>query len=194
MWERVEADGQPEAVGLAVHPFHGASGSSGSAGSGSADEDGADPVGAAGGAGRASGSSGSTRTRPGCLLAASGALLVALFAIAYAVVGGAGPDRTGQPAGSGTSAVGGAGPNGTGQPTDAAVPAGGTCMVVTARDVQVFTSAMTEEVSTIWRRGTKFWAYRDGSVQSRYRTVLRTRRDGWVTSDSRYIDPATGCP
>ncbi|MFI0797203.1 hypothetical protein ACH4OY_31690 [Micromonospora rubida] len=167
------------------------SGSSGSAGSGSADEDGADPVGAAGGAGRASGS---TRTRPGRLLAAGGALLVALLAIAYAVVGGAGPDRTGQPAGSGTSAVGGAGPNGTGQPTDSAVPAGGTCMVVTARDVQVFTSAMTEEVSTIWRRGTKFWAYRDGSVQSRYRTVLRTGRDGWVTSDSRYIDPATGCP
>ncbi|MFE7871426.1 helix-turn-helix domain-containing protein [Micromonospora humida] len=164
-----------------------------------ADGDVADRIDATDGPG-ASPTSGPARTRWGRLLVAVGCLLVALIAVAafgYAVGSGTGSDRADQRAGSDPSPVR-AGPGGTGQPADSTGPAagvvGGTCMAVSARDVRVFTSARADEVWTTWRRGMKFWVDRDASSQYRYRTVLRSGRHAWVTSDSRYIEPATGCP
>jgi hypothetical protein len=70
---------------------------------------------------------------------------------------------------------------------------GGTCEAVTARDVRVFSSPTGDEVWTTWPRGTKFWVDHDAGSATRYRTVLRNGRHGWVTNDARYIEPSTGC-
>jgi hypothetical protein len=85
----------------------------------------------------------------------------------------------------------------TGQGSAPTAPAvgilGGTCMAVTARDVRVFTSVSGDEPWTRWGRGTRFWVDRDAGSPHRYRTVLRNGRHGWVTTDHRYVQPATGC-
>ncbi|QDY11126.1 hypothetical protein FJK98_31565 [Micromonospora sp. HM134] len=178
---------------------HAARGPNSTDGSHTADGDAAERIGATDGP-EASPTSGSARTRWGRLLVVGGGLLVTLIVVAafgYAVGSGTGSDRADQRAGSDPSPIN-AGPGGTGQPGDSTAPAagvvGGTCMAVRARDVRVFTSARADEVWTTWRRGMKFWVDRDASSQYRYRTVLRSGRHAWVTSDSRYIEPATGCP
>ncbi|GIJ64080.1 hypothetical protein [Virgisporangium aurantiacum] len=114
--------------------------------------------------------------------AAAGVALLVLMLAAYAVV------RT-------TGLIGGN--DALARPADSTAPAvgivGGTCMVVTARDVRVFTSASADEPWTTWARGTSFWVDRDAGSTSRYRTTLGNGRHGWVTTDHRYVQPATTC-
>jgi hypothetical protein len=67
------------------------------------------------------------------------------------------------------------------------------CMQVVARNTRVFVAQDSKETWTTWTTGTKFWA--DTEIQnSRYRTPLHNGRDGWITSNSKYVSPAHGCP
>ncbi len=67
------------------------------------------------------------------------------------------------------------------------------CMQITAHNARVFTAPDSKQTWTTWTTGTKFWA--DVEIRSfRYRTPLHNGRDGWITTDPRYVIPAHGCP
>jgi hypothetical protein len=75
----------------------------------------------------------------------------------------------------------------------AAAVADGRCMKVTAKDVRVFTDASGDQIWTRWTKETRFWAQPGAGTDTRQRTVLRNGSQGWVTSDARYVAPASDC-
>jgi hypothetical protein len=79
-------------------------------------------------------------------------------------------------------------------PTDPGSGTGATlCLQVAARTTRVFTAPRGDETWTTWTTGTKFWA--DVEIQNqRYRTPLSNGRDGWITSNPKFVAPADGCP
>ena len=83
-----------------------------------------------------------------------------------------------------------------GRPTDPdSTDGAGLCMQVVARqDVRVFKGETTLETWTVWPHGTKFWIEGERANERRYRTPLRDGKDGWVTSDQRYVVQSEGCP
>lgn len=86
------------------------------------------------------------------------------------------------------------GPSSTAAGTSPAIDiVGGACMQVTATDIRVFTDAHGEQTWTRWTHGTVFWIDPDSNTGHRYRTTLRDGRSGWVTSDPKFVTPASSC-
>jgi hypothetical protein len=60
--------------------------------------------------------------------------------------------------------------------------------------VSVFKDPASHDRWTEWPGGTRFWSDGDTTDPNRYRVPLSNGRYGYITRDSKYVAPASGCP